>query len=251
MIPMSCPKCGRRGSVPPDRLNTRMHCKKCDAVFHMDKTGHIVLGEPVDEDDLKRKKAKKPKRPRGQRDMVELGLGEMLKKMPLPVKIGLGVAGLVVLFMFGLIPTPASEPVPETLEDRAAYVANAFADDSPRRASYVAADGTSSDIYTWFEKARPQFKYEGPQTDLSNKVMSSIAYSKEQPGGDTLIVMKLIPPQAESPDPSRASKPTTTLGYDENGYFDLPLYWKREKSGGWMLDGKACLQSLSGATSSS
>src|SRR5436305_2036190 len=46
MIPMSCPNCGRRGSVPPDRLNTRMHCKKCDAVFHMDSSGKIMLGEP-------------------------------------------------------------------------------------------------------------------------------------------------------------------------------------------------------------
>ncbi len=46
MIPMSCPSCGRRGNVPLDRLNTRMHCKKCDAVFHLDATGKPVLGEP-------------------------------------------------------------------------------------------------------------------------------------------------------------------------------------------------------------
>lgn len=47
MIPMSCPSCGRRGNVPLDRLNTRMHCKKCDAVFHLDATGKPVLGDPA------------------------------------------------------------------------------------------------------------------------------------------------------------------------------------------------------------
>ena len=46
MIPMACPSCGRRGNVPLDRLNTRMHCKKCDAVFHLDASGKPILGEP-------------------------------------------------------------------------------------------------------------------------------------------------------------------------------------------------------------
>ena len=46
MIPMECPGCGRRGNVPPDRLNTRMHCKKCDAIFFMDRSGKIILGDP-------------------------------------------------------------------------------------------------------------------------------------------------------------------------------------------------------------
>lgn len=46
MIPMSCPNCGRKGNIPLDRLNTRMHCKKCDAVFHLDASGKPVLGEP-------------------------------------------------------------------------------------------------------------------------------------------------------------------------------------------------------------
>jgi hypothetical protein len=46
MIPMACPSCGRRGSVPQDKINSRLHCKKCDAIFHMDVEGHVVMGEP-------------------------------------------------------------------------------------------------------------------------------------------------------------------------------------------------------------
>ncbi len=46
MIPMTCPSCGRRGNAPADRIKTRMHCKKCDAVFYMDENGKIILGDP-------------------------------------------------------------------------------------------------------------------------------------------------------------------------------------------------------------
>ena len=46
MIPIECPKCGRGGSVPPDRLNARLVCKACHTVFHLDNTGRMVLGEP-------------------------------------------------------------------------------------------------------------------------------------------------------------------------------------------------------------
>ena len=46
MIPMACPSCGRRGSIPHDKVNSRLHCKKCNAIFHMDAAGHVVMGEP-------------------------------------------------------------------------------------------------------------------------------------------------------------------------------------------------------------
>ena len=65
MIPMSCSQCGQRGKRPPHRLGTRMSCRKCHAVFHMDRTGHIMLGEPEGENGRK-SKARKPKQPEGQ-----------------------------------------------------------------------------------------------------------------------------------------------------------------------------------------
>ncbi|WP_435009617.1 hypothetical protein P12x_000875 [Tundrisphaera lichenicola] len=48
MIPIECPKCGREGSVPPDRLNAKLTCRGCQAVFHLDNTGRMVMGAPGD-----------------------------------------------------------------------------------------------------------------------------------------------------------------------------------------------------------
>lgn len=45
-IEMECPKCGAPGSVPRDRVHTRLVCKKCHAIFHLTSTGRTVLGEP-------------------------------------------------------------------------------------------------------------------------------------------------------------------------------------------------------------
>ncbi len=204
MIPMSCPKCGKRGSVPPDRLGTRMSCRSCKAVFHMDQSGHIVLGEPVDENDTS-KKRKKPKCPKGQREQIDLGFSDMLKTTPKPVKIAIGVVVvLLVPYMLGFRPN-FWVPIPDTLEGRAEYVASAFADDAAGRARKIASSGTAADIDAWFEKARPMFKYR-PQTNSSNRVMMLPVANKTE--GDTAkVVMKLIPPNRNRPtSPGRASR---------------------------------------------
>ena len=34
------------GTVPRDKAHSRLVCKKCNAIFHMNATGRAVLGEP-------------------------------------------------------------------------------------------------------------------------------------------------------------------------------------------------------------
>ncbi len=46
MIDLECPNCGRRGSVPENKVSTRLVCKKCHIVFHMTPTGRPMIGEP-------------------------------------------------------------------------------------------------------------------------------------------------------------------------------------------------------------
>jgi hypothetical protein len=46
MIHLNCPNCGRRGSVPEAKRYARLHCVKCDAVFHVATNGQVMLGEP-------------------------------------------------------------------------------------------------------------------------------------------------------------------------------------------------------------
>ncbi len=241
MIPMSCPNCGQRGNVPPDRLGTRMSCRKCQAVFHMDRTGHIMLGEPVDEDGRKTK-ARKPKRPKGQRESIDLGFVQTFKTAPMPAKIGLGAGVLLLPFLFGFR-ISLGEPVPANLEGRATYAANAFADNAVSRLQGLASSGTSEDVAAWFEKARPQFKFEGPQSGDANRVIV-VPLVMDSGETESNVHTTLIAPAPELSEKSESPKPKNTIGYNSDGNFELPMYFVKEGSD-WKLDGKKCLENAS------
>src|SRR5215212_2799528 len=49
MIDLACPNCGRAGSIPREKINTRLVCKKCHVAFHMNTAGRTLLGEPHQE----------------------------------------------------------------------------------------------------------------------------------------------------------------------------------------------------------
>ena len=44
MIEMACPSCGRAGQVPKEKLHTRLVCRKCHMVFHVDSQGRPCAG---------------------------------------------------------------------------------------------------------------------------------------------------------------------------------------------------------------
>ncbi len=245
MIRMICPSCNRRGNVPPSEVNKRLHCKKCDAVFHLDTEGQVHLGEPVDEEaERLRDKARREKDALAP---LEQGFGMYWKTRPRPVKVGvLSVVGVLLSLTLGPV-LWARAPFPGTLEGRAEYAASAFADDAPRWLKDLAAPGTLDDLYQWMEQARPQFNFQGPQKKFTNEVMSTAAVAVVNDGTAT-VVMKLVPPLVE-PSPSAKGKPLEKLGYDKDGYFDLPTYWVMGRSG-WLLDGTACLKNVTGGGSS-
>ena len=61
MLPVNCPGCGAAFQVPPDRLATQMHCRRCDTHFYFDDGGTLRTGmKPVpkkEEDEAARYKA--------------------------------------------------------------------------------------------------------------------------------------------------------------------------------------------------
>jgi len=72
-----------------------MHCKKCDAVFHLDATGKAVLGEPPSS---KKKGTKTTRAANEPLDPIGI-VAEKLSHTPKPVWMGmLGILGLVVLY---------------------------------------------------------------------------------------------------------------------------------------------------------
>ncbi len=46
MPEVECPSCGGFGTIPKDKVNDRLVCRKCHVVFHVTPAGRSVLGEP-------------------------------------------------------------------------------------------------------------------------------------------------------------------------------------------------------------
>ncbi len=250
MIPMSCPSCGRRGTVPPDRLHTRMHCKKCDAVFYMDQSGKIVLGDP---DDLKRKK--QPKQAKKQStDVLDLGFGDLVKKIPKPVQGTIVVVALlVVAYAMGLRLPKFGTSIPKELLGRAQFVGDAFADEQTSLLNKIAAPGTEGDIAQWYEKARPSFKFTGPQGPGNVVMMTATVAKEDRTSGEAEVIIHLLPPPKPEKPPEVVAqekakpnqrKPKTALGYNADGSFDLPTFWSLSNDM-WVLDGTKTLNALS------
>jgi hypothetical protein len=250
MIPMTCPSCGRRGTVPPDRLNTRMHCKKCDAVFFMDRSGKIVMGDPGQIGRKGSKEAKQAKAAKGEKRYEEpfaTSFTELLLKSPLWFKIGLGLAlvFLVVQMRGGVkLPNWFGPPVANDAELRAAYVAAAFIDQEPEKIKKIAVPGTEADIPTWIGEFRPQFE----PGIKSKQVLLTGGLVSQDNEKVYMIVNLLYPsptpvPEVEAQKKAKASerRSPVEIGYKYDGSFTLPVIFKN-MSGQWMFDAAETLE---------
>ncbi len=183
MIPMTCPACGRRGNVPPNKMNARLHCKKCDAVFHMDMTGQAVLGEPGSE-------AAKAHRPARAREPITFRMGpSSLTRVPWPLKLGVGVVVLAALAWF-LIPRIAPS-LPEELVPRAEYIGQAFVNGDADSMHKVVDPATRDALVRWFETSRPAFDHDGSTTAGAVLVSGMVI---EESATTALVVVSLMPP---------------------------------------------------------
>jgi hypothetical protein len=146
MIPMACPACGRKGTIPPDKLNARMHCKKCDAVFHMNSNGRVILGEPPHAGDKSDRKAGRARQTSGN---VDLSLAGTLKAIPTPVKVGAVVVAVAALIFFTVDFSGDNSPKPV-----ATNVAQGIVNGDKSRVTSLAMDKTEGSAGEWFEKVR-------------------------------------------------------------------------------------------------
>lgn len=258
MIPMACPNCGRRGNVPPDKLNARLHCKKCDAVFHMDMSGHIVLGEPGADKKkpdsifgLKTSAAPKPKVRAKDEPMDLLGnLKDAWTGIPLAGRIVLGAAALAAIVMFSGIRLPrlGGPPLPPDFNGRALYLADAFIEDSSSRIRKLAAPGTEADAAAWLSKVRPGFQHSGPRRQGNIvTVLPPMILEQDRTKGRGRVLMYLLPP-IPKPDAANPDKGYFAPGYRADGTFALPTLWKPDAAGRWQFDGTASLANASKPT---
>jgi hypothetical protein len=219
MIPMSCPSCGRRGTVPPDRLNTRMHCKKCDAVFYMDSGGRITLGEPP-----ATKKGRKGSEPEDPFDVFG-----KLGKLPKGIWYTLGVliVGYIGYNLVGWIWSGlAGGGLPDNVETLSKYVGEAFADGRIKDLRGVAVPGTEDNVEKWFKDNRKYFGDFGKQGPGNDVVVNVDIETQAQDSAN--VKAMLLPPQEN--DEKGNPQPSLTL----------KLPWIKA-DGHWRLDGTQAL----------
>lgn len=96
MIHLNCPNCGRRGIVPNSKIYTRLHCSKCDAVFHVEHNGQVQLGEPGGRS---KQKLGDPDQPLTPTETEEEGFTavDFVERMPTGILVGLAVFVVVAL----------------------------------------------------------------------------------------------------------------------------------------------------------
>lgn len=268
MIPMACPHCGRRGSVPADKLNSRLHCKKCGTVFHMDFTGHIVLGEP----------GRSGSKSGGTSGIFSFSGQEsgnhgkvgsdthatctraqptemptIWESLPKSFRVGLlGGLALVLLWVLGAFRLLQPAPLPSAFEQRLTYVAEAFAYNEPSGLRRIAASGTGGDLGTWLEKLHPDAKL-GARREVGYLVSHTYSVVGGGSGQEKRVMLFVTPPIPKFPDPNdkaavaaqeqsrRLLTSSFAPGSMPDGSFAVPLVWKSE-GGQWWLDGTASLQ---------
>lgn len=215
VIPMSCPNCGRHGNVPNDRLNTRLHCKKCDAVFHLDLSGKVVLGEPGGTGKNKPKAVVE----KGEFDPIG-DLAESIMRIPKAVRYAIGVIAAVGLVGFALASSGVFKSRPETLETRANDLATAFIAKDVSTIKRMALPGTQSDVDSWMSKTRGMFgDYANDDSSGRVIVMATPRNTNKGAGTSNVELFLQAPPSAD--------------GKLESLY--LTTVWK-EDAGRWKFD---------------
>ncbi len=155
MIDLECPSCGRTGSAPNDKVNSRLVCKKCHTVFHVTPTGRSILGEPAPpgRESAKDKAAAQPHHVHPasaagvsvkEKDWAE-GLFEMSgQRMKGLAAVALfAIAGLGYYFLLG--------GSPDILTIKAQDAANALAAEDVSTLKGFAQSRTRDDVGRWFD----------------------------------------------------------------------------------------------------
>jgi hypothetical protein len=241
MIPMECPKCGRRGSVPSNRINTPFNCKSCNAPFYLTTAGDAVSGEPpVAKDPRDRKstatKAKREVDFSAFTDLFsswqDMPSGDRVRKLAI-VAVFLGFIAILYHYMT----MNRTDP----LVERGAYVARAFADNDANRIRAVASSGTEEDAAIWLEKTREMLGMKGNARDFH---ISSAIYSGGKSEGGAILLATYTPLNAGAVQPKAASKNDPPSSGSQ--MLAVNMFFVPDSQGGWKLDGRG---SLSSATS--
>jgi len=235
--------------VPNEKLHTRLVCRKCHVVFHVEPSGRTVLGEPLSSRE-QRKEAKEKEKKAESHSMFEgfelpsfsdlTNFKDNLADGSIPVKPTLGVLGGIVAlwFIWGFFNGP-----PESVADRARWAVQYLANDDLGHLKSYAAGSTADDLVRWYDLVHPQLESQR-KTWSSKEANVQVVVVEENPSANRGEVEAFIMPaapsmQAASVMPPAGSKSTAAIVKDPG---PLAFHMKWTYSGGhWWIDGAQTL----------
>lgn len=177
MIPIECPRCGKTGHVPPDRLGSRLVCKRCESVFHMDKGGRMILGE------LGASASQKTAKLRLSFPTPEIDLSQTWRDVPKPAKFAVPTA-FVLLSSWMLF--PASSPSFD-YHDQAKVIAEALLHGERSKVVELATSASAEAASKWYDLLSAPIAKKGAGSSSDNAVRTALMTGN--PDRDSLLNM--------------------------------------------------------------
>ena len=239
MIEMVCPQCGRTGVAPKEKINSRLNCKKCHAIFYLTESGRSVLGEP----------------PGAHHDPHGHGTGHALAESHAhgshathpasrqndEYDAGRAILSWVPVGLIGLVAVASATyyfwPVRDDTSNLAAkahLVAQSIAADKLAAIQPLAAEDGKSDLGTWYERFRPivdEMRRDSGAGEVACSFLVTEENRETRTGEATLFfVPKLGNERTEAIARAASTKPLARKT------LDVPTRWTFDNSGNWRLD---------------
>jgi hypothetical protein len=252
MIDMKCPSCGAGGRIPPEKVNTRLVCKKCLRVFHVNASGASVLGEHAPATPPKNVPKTQSARETTRRETTHHDTVERFDEMAAklsnvkipqinPVAVAM-VAGVILLSALGYWFFTK-----ESLEKRSQELARSFLKADMKPAIDLSLPETVMDTIRWYSENFKRYNelkllFGGQEAGVTIQVVG-------EPSGGTAQVDMLFSKAGMRFDGSIFQdmfQPNPSLNGGKDS-LQLHVVWVKDMWGNWLLDGT---QTYSGKTSS-
>ena len=247
MIDMKCPSCGAGGRVPREKVNTRLVCKKCLRVFHITASGNTVLGEPAPPKDAPKTHSA---REAARHDTVERfdNAASKLSSVKLPQidpKVLFSIVGVALVAALGYWLFSR-----KSLEQRTQEVARSFLKADMKTAVDLSLPGTEMDTIRWYADVFKQ--YGELKLSFGGQEAGVIIQLQGDGSGGTVPVKLIFSKDGMRFDGSIFSdifQPNPSLNKGKSS-LELPLFWRKDIWGNWLLDGTKTFAATSSPGSS-